>query len=167
MARAQYPVQMSKPQDIKNMRAVAVLEWTGDEQHPKASRIVPITVFDGQDLQDGGVYLARPQPLALSGETEYELKDNGKTIGLFDINGAGQEQGSWVGFGVWKPLAKPKLCAGSPPRQGRFLGRRRPERPPRPAPQARLRIRFRYKLRLPRQFGFLRQLWLCGSACRS
>ena len=36
------------------------------------------------------------------------MKENGKTVGLFDINNAGQEQGSWVGFGVWKPLAKPK-----------------------------------------------------------
>jgi hypothetical protein len=110
-ARAQYPVQMSKPQDTQNMRAVGVLEWTGDEQHPKASRMVPVTVYDGKELQDAGIFLARPAPLALSGETEYELKDNGKTVGLFDINGAGQEQGSWVGFGVWKPVSKPKPVA--------------------------------------------------------
>ncbi len=112
-SRAQYPVQMAKPQDTQNMRAVGVLEWTGDEQHPKASRMVPVTVYDGQELQDAGIYLARPAPLALTGETEYELKDNGKTVGLFDINGAGQEQGSWVGFGVWKPLSKPKPAAQS------------------------------------------------------
>jgi hypothetical protein len=108
-ARAQYPGQVTKASpDVPEIRSVAVLEWTGDEQHPKASRMVPVSVFDGQELQDGGIYLARPQPLALSGEVEYELKDNGKTVGLFDINGAGQEQGSWVGFGVWKPLPRPK-----------------------------------------------------------
>ena len=108
-ACAQYPVQMSKAsQDAPEMRAVAVLEWTGEEGHPKTSRLVPVSVYDGQDLQDAGIYLAQPAPLALSSEVEYELKENGKTVGLFDVNNAGQEQGSWVGFGVWKPLAKPK-----------------------------------------------------------
>ena len=107
--RAQYPVQMSRGnQNARQMRAVAVLEWTGDEEHPKASRLVPVSVFDGQVLQDAGIYLAQPAPLALSSEVEYELKQDGKTVGLFDVNNAGQEQGSWVGFGVWKPLPKPK-----------------------------------------------------------
>jgi hypothetical protein len=66
-------------------------------------------VFDGDKLQDAGVYLARPQPLALTGEVEYELKLNGKTFGLFDIQNAAQEQGTWVGYGKWKvmPAAKP------------------------------------------------------------
>jgi len=93
------------------MRAIAVLEWTGEEGHPKASRLVPVSLYDGQDLQDAGIYLARPAPFALSSEVEYELKQNGKTVGLFEINSAGQEQGSWVGFGVWKPLPKPKPAA--------------------------------------------------------
>ena len=111
-ACAQYPVQTSKgSQDAPEMRAVAVLEWTGEEGHPKASRLVPVSVYDGQDLQDAGIYLAQPAPLALSNEVEYELKENGKTVGLFDVNNAGQEQGSWVGFGVLKPLAKPKPAA--------------------------------------------------------
>lgn len=108
-ASAQYPGQVKKPeQNAPDMRAVAVLEWTGDQQHPKASRLIPVSVYDGQVLQDGGIYLARPAPLALSSEVEYELKDNGKTIGLFDVNSAGQQQGSWIGFGSWKPLPKPK-----------------------------------------------------------
>jgi hypothetical protein len=85
-----------------------VLEWTGDEQHPKASRIVPVSVFDGQQLQDGGIYMARPEPLALEGEVEYQLKENGKNVGLFVIENAGQEQGSWVGYGTRKPLPAPK-----------------------------------------------------------
>src|SRR5208337_1039957 len=97
--------------DVAEMRAVAVLEWTGEEGHPKASRLVPVTVYDGQNLQDAGIYLARPAPLALSSEVEYELKRDGKTVGLFDVNNAGQEQGSWVGFGAWKPLPKPKPTA--------------------------------------------------------
>jgi len=106
---AQYPGQVNKKsKDAPDLRAVAVLEWTGDLGKPKASRIVPITVFDGEKLQDAGIYLARPQPLAVSGEVEYELKENGKTIGFFDIQHAGQEQGSWVGYGKWKPLPPPK-----------------------------------------------------------
>ncbi len=101
----QYPGQISKKaNDVPILRAVGVLEWTGEPGKPKKSRLVPITVFDGEDLQDGGIYLARPAPMALASEVEYELEKNGKTIGLFDINSAGQEQGSWVGFGAWKPL---------------------------------------------------------------
>jgi hypothetical protein len=111
---AQYPVQSSKSnQNTPEVRAVGVLEWTGDQAHPKGSRLVPVSVYDGQELQDGGIYLARPAPLALSSEVEYELKDNGKTVGFFDIDNAGQVQGSWVGFGVWKPLPKPKPLAHS------------------------------------------------------
>jgi hypothetical protein len=111
-AGAQYPGQVAKTsQDVPVVRSVAVVEWTGDEGHPKTSRLVPVSVYDGQVLQDGGIYLAQPAPLALSGEVEYELKENGKTVGLFDINGAGQEQGSWIGFGVWKPLPKAKPAA--------------------------------------------------------
>lgn len=109
MALAQYPGQITKKsKDAPELRAIAVLEWTGDVGKPKASRIVPVAVYDGEKLNDAGIYMARPQPLALSGEVEYELKDNGKTVGLFDIENAGQEQGSWVGYGKWKALPAPK-----------------------------------------------------------
>ncbi|HVU46213.1 MAG TPA: hypothetical protein VHD85_08805 [Terracidiphilus sp.] len=108
-AVAQYPGQIAATdKSTPELRAVAVLEWTGDIEHPKASRLVPVSVFDGQQLQDGGLYLAQPEPLALEGEVEYQLKDNGKNTGLFVIGNAALEQGSWVGYGTWKPLAKPK-----------------------------------------------------------
>jgi hypothetical protein len=109
--RAQYPGQVAKSaKDSPTLRSIAVLEWTGEAGKPKASRIVPVTVLDGGQLQDGGIYLARPQPLAVSGGVEYELQQNGKAVGLFDVQNAGQVQGSWVGFGSWKPLpvVKPK-----------------------------------------------------------
>jgi hypothetical protein len=106
---SQYPGQIKKSaKDAPDLRAVAVLEWTGELGKPKACRMIPVTVFDGEKLQDAGVYLARPQPLALTGEVEYELKLNGKTFGLFDIQNAAQEQGSWVGYGKWKVMPAPK-----------------------------------------------------------
>ena len=90
------------------MRAVGVYEWTGDEAHPKAGRMVPICIYDGQDLNDAGVYLAQPEPLALQSEVEYQLQRDGQPVGLFDVNSAGELQGSWFGFGKWKPLPKSK-----------------------------------------------------------
>jgi hypothetical protein len=104
-AWAQYPGQVTKSsKDSPDLRAIAVLEWTGEAGKPKTSRIVPVAVLDGGQLQDGGIYLARPEPLALAGQVEYELQQNGNAVGLFDIKNAGQEQGSWVGYGSWKPL---------------------------------------------------------------
>jgi len=108
-AYAQYPGQVAKAdKDMPEMRAIAVVEWTGDADKPKNSRIVPVTVLDQGELQDGGIYLARPEPLALASEVEYELEQNGKPMGLFVVNHAGQEQGSWVGYGSWKELPKPR-----------------------------------------------------------
>ena len=110
VAFGQYPGQVEKKsKDAPTLRAVAVLEWTGDLGKPKKSRLVPITIYDGQTLHDAGIYLARPHPLALAGEVEYELQKNGAPIGLFDIKNAAQEMGSWVGYGSWKamPSAKP------------------------------------------------------------
>jgi len=117
-ASAQYPGQVakeSKDKAVPPLRAVAVLEWTGDAGKPKKSRLVPITVYDGEQLQDGGVYLARPQPLALAGEVEYELKNNGKSVGLFDVENAAQEEGMWVGYGKWLPMPAPKPAATAAP----------------------------------------------------
>ena len=106
---AQYPGQVTKAnKDEPELRSIAVLEWTGEAGNPKVSRLVPVAVLDGGQLQDGGIYLARPEPLALAGVVEYELQQNGKPVGLFETKNAGQEQGSWVGYGAWKPLVKPK-----------------------------------------------------------
>ena len=117
VASAQYSGRVTTKPKAPELRAVAVLEWTGDAGKPKACRIVPITIFDGEKLNDAGIYLARPEPLAISGEVEYQLKDNGKTIGLFDIKNTGQEQGSWVGYGEWKPVPNPQpaFAATAPP----------------------------------------------------
>jgi len=108
---AQYPGEIKKKDNTPELRAVGVLEWTGEPGKPKTSRLVPITVFDGQQLQDGGEYLARPQPMAVDGGVEYVLQKDGKRVGLFDIDKSGQEQGSWVGLGSWKPMPVPKKPA--------------------------------------------------------
>jgi hypothetical protein len=111
-AAAQYAGKV--PESKKNgpdLRAVGVLEWTGEPGHPKASRLVPICLWDGQDLQDASIYMAQPEPLALQSEVEYKLKKDGKTIGYYVINGAAQTQGTWVGVGAWKPLTQPKPAA--------------------------------------------------------
>ena len=108
-ARAQYPGQLQKDaKSPQTPRAVAVLEWTGDEGRPKASRLVPVVVFDQGELQDAGVYLARPEPFSLAGGVEYELQTSGKVSGLYDVKSAGQEQGGWMGYGNWRNPPKPK-----------------------------------------------------------
>jgi hypothetical protein len=108
-AAAQYPGQIKNPDSgVPTLRAVAVLEWTGDADHPKASRLVPICVYDGQELQDAGIYMSRPAPIALESEVEYQLQDNGRPVALFDVGSAGRQQDSWVGFGKRKPLPKPR-----------------------------------------------------------
>jgi hypothetical protein len=102
---AQYPGMVTKTdKSAPVLRSVAVLEWTGTAGTPSASRLVPVVVYDGEQLNDGTIYLTRPEPMALAGGTEYELQTAGKPSGIFDVSGAGEIRGSWLGFGAWKPL---------------------------------------------------------------
>jgi hypothetical protein len=119
-AYAQYPghVENAKKK-APSVRAIAVLEWTGDMGKPSASRIIPISVFDGEQYQPGGLYLAKPEPLALEPGTEYVLQDAGIARGLFDINTAQDVDGYWFGYGSWKPMAPPPKKAK--PKQGRNM----------------------------------------------
>jgi len=108
-ALAQYPGRITKTDDKKPvLRAVSVLEWVGAPGKPSASRLVPVAVYDGQQLNDGTIYLPEPYPLAVSNGIEYELQTAGKPIGLFDLMGVGKEDGEWEGFGAWKPLTTPE-----------------------------------------------------------
>ncbi len=105
-ACAQYPGLVKKTDtSTPVLRSIAVLEWTGAAGKPTASRLVPVMVYDGEQLNDGTIYLTRPEPLALAGGTEYELQMDGKPSGLFDVFGAGEMHGAWLGFGAWKPLS--------------------------------------------------------------
>jgi hypothetical protein len=117
---AQYPGRIeSAKKPASTVRAIAVLEWTGDSGKPKASRIIPISVFDGEQYQPGGLYLAKPEPLALEPGTEYVLQDAGVTRGLFDVNTAQDVDGYWFGYGAWKPMAPPPKRPK--PKQGRLI----------------------------------------------
>src|SRR5437879_1922424 len=75
--------KVANPEQV--VRAVGVYEWTGDLAKPNASRLIPITLFIDGALQDAGVYLARPIPLALSPGNEYELQQAGLPKGLLDL----------------------------------------------------------------------------------
>jgi hypothetical protein len=119
-ACAQYPGHIeSAKKAAPTIRAVAVLEWTGEPGKPSASRIIPISVFDGERYQPGGLYLAKPEPLALEPGTEYVLQDAGVSRGLFDINNAQDVNGYWFGYGAWKPMAAPPKR--TKPKQGRNM----------------------------------------------
>jgi hypothetical protein len=119
-AGAQYPGHIeSAKKAAPTIRAVAVLEWTGEPGKPSASRIIPISVFDGERYQPGGLYLAKPEPLALQAGTEYVLQDAGVARGLFDINNAQDVNGYWFGYGAWKPMAAPPKRAR--PKQGKNM----------------------------------------------
>jgi len=112
LARAQYQGPAAKDTSSAPMlRATAIFEWTGDLAKPGAARLVPVAVWDGNEYQPGGLYLAQPEPLTLETGTLYELEKAGAPQGTFQINSAENLAGSWIGLGVIRPqpaLAKPK-----------------------------------------------------------
>ncbi|MDQ2835706.1 MAG: hypothetical protein M3Y50_18575, partial [Acidobacteriota bacterium] len=75
--------KVAKPQQV--VRAVGVYEWTGDFAKPNASRLIPVSLaIDGQ-IQDAGIYLARPVPFALDSGNVYELQSAGLSKGFLDL----------------------------------------------------------------------------------
>ncbi len=60
-------------------RAIAVYEWTGDLPHPTAARLLPVSLFINNQLEDAGIYLAQPIPFALQPGTLYLLQRAGQT----------------------------------------------------------------------------------------
>ncbi len=108
---------VKKPDTV--VRAIAVYEWTGDTDKPKASRIVPVSVFIDGHLEDGGVYLARPVPFELDTGTVFEVEKAGVPEGTLDLsytrhyvsNGVAAFDDGWMGYGPFKPEPKPVLVA--------------------------------------------------------
>ena len=116
MARAQMHA-VKNPETV--VRAIAVYEWTGDAAKPKASRVVPVSVFIDGQLEDGGVYLARPVPFELDTGTVFEVEKAGVPEGSLDLsytrhyvsNGVAAFDDGWLGYGPFKPAPKPVLIA--------------------------------------------------------
>jgi hypothetical protein len=110
-AAAQYTGHVADDKQKKaadEPRAVAVLEWIGTPAKPVASRIVPVAVFVDGQYQDGGLYLAQPEPLTVQSDTLYELEKAGVPQGNFYVAGSQDVGGAWFGYGQWKPLGTPK-----------------------------------------------------------
>jgi hypothetical protein len=119
-AQGQYPGRIKKDADTTPpLRATGVFEWTGDLSKPKAGRLIPVAVWDGQQYQPGGLYLAQPAPITVYTGTVYELQQAGAPKGLFQVNGAENLQGSWIAIGSVKPevivaKAKPQMSKHPP-----------------------------------------------------
>ena len=103
-AWAQYPgrVDTSTAAGGTHLRATAVVEYTGDLTHMKASRLIPITVWDGMEFQPGALYLAQPAPLAVLSGTQYELEADGRPKGFFNIRDSESLAGLWIGVGHYQ-----------------------------------------------------------------
>ncbi len=110
--------KVARPETV--VRAVGVYEWTGDLAKPKGERLVPVTIFIEGQVQDAGVYLARPVPMALGPGTVYELDDAGVEKGLVDLKEARHVQlpaaanatpydDGWFGYGVFEAPKPPRM----------------------------------------------------------
>jgi hypothetical protein len=111
LARAQYVGRVNTNQGNKpTLRAIAVLEYTGDLAKPTASRLVPIAVWDGDSYQPGGLYLAQPVPLTVQTGTQYILEQAGTPKGFFDVKAASDANGSWIAIGDYQKPATPQYA---------------------------------------------------------
>jgi hypothetical protein len=114
--------KVAKPEQV--VRAVGVYEWTGDFTKPTASRLIPVSLFIEGQLQDAGVYIARPVPFALLSGNVYELQEAGIDKGMLDLayarhlqavdaSGDSAYDDGWFGYGSVKPLAAPRRTAAA------------------------------------------------------
>jgi hypothetical protein len=114
--------KVAKPETV--VRAVGVYEWTGDMAKPTASRLIPVSLFIDGRLQDAGVYLAAPIPMALLTGNVYQLQRSGITIGDLDLAFARHLVASaestttyddgWFGYGKFVPPSVPKKSTLKP-----------------------------------------------------
>ncbi|WP_157178230.1 hypothetical protein [Terriglobus roseus] len=77
-------------------RAVGVYEYIGDPLHPKAARLIPVSLFIGGHFEDAGIYLARPVPFAIQSGLRYELQKGGVQQNFLDVVAARNFSGSSV-----------------------------------------------------------------------
>lgn len=108
---------MKKPETV--VRAVGVYEWVGEDGKPSASRLVPVSVYINKQLEDAGVYLARPVPLALETGTVFAVEQAGATRGTLELAyarhvqaaGDAETNDGWLGYGAFKPKPKEPVFA--------------------------------------------------------
>ena len=103
--------KVTKPESV--VRAVGVYEWTGDIAKPKASRLIPVSLYIEGHIEDAGVYVARPVPFALLTGNVYELQDAGIAKGTLELSYARHMQATdratgdqafddgWFGYGTF------------------------------------------------------------------
>jgi hypothetical protein len=113
--------KVAKPETV--VRAVAVYEWTGEERKPTASRVVPVSLFINGELEDAGIFMARPVPFALDTGVTYETEKAGKPEGTVEIAyerhltapssapADAEIDDGWLGYGIFKPKPKETLVA--------------------------------------------------------
>jgi hypothetical protein len=108
---------VKKPETV--VRAVAVYEWTGEEEKATASRVVPVALFIDGQLQDAGVYLARPVPFAIDTGTIYETQKAGVDEGTLELayerhltsGDTAMIDDGWLAYGAFKAKPKETLVA--------------------------------------------------------
>jgi hypothetical protein len=107
--------KVAAPEEV--VRAVGVYEWTGDMARPMASRLIPVSLFINGQLEDAGVYLARPIPFALDIGTLYEVDQAGLAKGTVDLlfarhleaaDLANTYDDGWFGYGDFHGPRPPK-----------------------------------------------------------
>ena len=114
--------KVAKPENV--VRAIGVYEWTGDMAKPAASRLIPVSLFINDKLEDAAVYNARPVPFALLTGNVYQLQKSGLTLGNVDLAFARHlvapatatttYDDGWFGYGKFVAPAPPKKSTLKP-----------------------------------------------------
>jgi hypothetical protein len=100
-------------------RAIAVYEWTGPSDdptdHPTATRLIPISLFVHNHLEDAGTYLPQPIPFALRPGNVYTIERAGQPLTALDLSTANNPHGAWAGYGHLLTLAEETATITPPP----------------------------------------------------
>ena len=82
-------------------RAVGVVEIDAKG----LARLYPVMLMLEGKIYDASLYGSRPVPMALWGDTVYEVQKSGMPTGLLTLNLARRLRAEWWGEGRWKPFA--------------------------------------------------------------
>ncbi len=85
------------------LRALAVLELTGDSKALGRGRLGPVYVLEDGKYYDAGLYKVRPRPMAVEAGTVYEAERSGEPAGLFTVEQAVERERAWFAVGGWVP----------------------------------------------------------------